>query len=172
MLLVVGNREDFVSDNPDEELAQIHITPIGESFAIEPQAVGGAHGTFAYEWVDEGTVVVGGGQIGKPGNTLVLAEGEDGTDCTRDISANTGYIVYGENVLTNDDDFDLIITAERPETSVQGDANGDGGVDVADYTYILNLMADEQFDVRGDVNGDGQVDVADATFVLNIMADQ
>ena len=172
VLLVVGNREDFVSDNPDEEPAQIHITPIGESFAIEPQAVGGAHGTFAYEWVDEGTVVVGGGQIGKPGNTLVLAEGEDGTDCTRDISANTGYIVYGENVLTNDDDFDLIITAERPETRVQGDANGDGGVDVADYTYILNLMADEQFDVRGDVNGDGQVDVADATFVLNIMADQ
>ena len=102
----------------------------------------------------------------------MLAEGEDGTDCTRDISANTGYIVYGENVLTNVDDFDLIITAERPETSVQGDANGDGGVDVADYTYILNLMADEQFDVRGDVNGDGQVDVADATFVLNIMADQ
>lgn len=43
---------------------------------------------------------------------------------------------------------------------------------MADYTYILNLMADEQFDVRGDVNGDGQVDVADATFVLNIMADQ
>ncbi|MBO4550739.1 MAG: dockerin type I repeat-containing protein, partial [Bacteroidaceae bacterium] len=89
-------------------------------------------------------------------------------------SANTGYIVYGENILSDAsvDGFDLIITAERPETGTQGDVNGDGDVDVADYTYILNLMADEAFDAKADVNGDGEVDVADATFILNIMADQ
>ena len=55
--------------------------------------------------------------------------------------------------------------------SVPGDANGDGDVDVADYTYILNLMADEAYDAKADVNHDGEVDVADATYVLNIMAD-
>ena len=55
---------------------------------------------------------------------------------------------------------------------VEGDANGDGDVDIADYTYILNLMADEAYDAKADVNQDGEVDVADATYVLNIMADQ
>ena len=55
---------------------------------------------------------------------------------------------------------------------VEGDANGDGDVDIADYTYILNLMADEAYDAKADVNGDDEVDVADATYVLNIMADQ
>ena len=54
----------------------------------------------------------------------------------------------------------------------KGDVNLDGAVDVADYTFVLNLMADEQYDPRGDVNGDGAVDVADATYILNIMADQ
>ena len=174
VLIVVGSREDFVADAPEEEPAQLHITPLGESFAIDPLTVGGAHGTFAYEWVEEGTVVVGGGNIGKPGNTLVLAEGQENTDCTRDVSANTGYIVYGENVLANAsvDDFDLIITAERPDGTIQGDVNSDGIVSVADYTFVLNLMADEDSNPKGDVNGDGEVTVADATFILNIMADQ
>ena len=54
---------------------------------------------------------------------------------------------------------------------VEGDANGDGDIDIADYTYILNLMADESYDAKADVNQDGEVDVADATYVLNIMAD-
>ncbi|MCR4835101.1 MAG: hypothetical protein K5899_01765, partial [Bacteroidaceae bacterium] len=50
-------------------------------------------------------------------------------------------------------------------------ANGDGVVDVADATFILNVMADEAFEPQADVNGDNTVDVADYTFVLNLMAD-
>jgi hypothetical protein len=55
---------------------------------------------------------------------------------------------------------------------VEGDANDDGEIDIADYTYILNLMADESYDAKADVNQDGEVDIADATYVLNLMADQ
>ena len=55
---------------------------------------------------------------------------------------------------------------------LEGDVNGDGEVTVADATFILNLMADEDNDPVGDVNGDGYVTVADYTFVLNIMADE
>ena len=65
-------------------------------------------------------------------------------------------------------------TIEEGAVAVEGDANGDGDVDIADYTYILNVMADEG-DVteypEADVNGDGEIDVADATYVLNLMAD-
>ena len=56
--------------------------------------------------------------------------------------------------------------------AVQGDVNGDGKVTVADYTYVLNMMADETYAPNADVNSDGEVTVADATMVLNIMADQ
>ena len=65
------------------------------------------------------------------------------------------------------DDYALLCGFGMP-----GDANGDGAVDVADATYILNLMADDSYSVSGDVNKDGEVDVADYTYVLNLMADQ
>ena len=33
-------------------------------------------------------------------------------------------------------------------------------------------MADDSYSISGDVNKDGEVDVADYTYVLNLMADQ
>ena len=174
VLLVVGDPEDFEADDPTyvEDPELIKITPVGASFAVEPLTEGGVHGTFAYEWVDEGTVVVGGGKIGGAGNTLVLAEGKENTDCTRDISANTGYIVYGENILqsANPDSFDLVITADKP--ILVGDLNNDGKVDIADAVTVLNIMAAGQYNAPADVNGDQKVDVADLVTILNIMAAQ
>jgi len=56
--------------------------------------------------------------------------------------------------------------------SVQGDANGDGKVDVADITQIIAIMAAEGFSKAADANGDGKIDVADITQVISIMAAQ
>ena len=172
VLLVVGDPEDFEANDAEEDPEVIHITPLGTTFAVNPLTTGGVHGTYAYEWVDKGTVVVGGGKIGQAGSTLVLAEGEEGSDCTRDVSANTGYIVYGENILknANTDSFDLIITAGKP--SIKGDANGDDMVNVADAQTVLILMADGGFSAEADVNEDGEINVADAQSILIIMADQ
>ena len=171
VLLVVGDYENFETDDAEEEPEPIRITPIGNSFAIDPLTSGGIHGTYAYEWVKKGTVVVGGGEIGKAGNTLVLADGEEGTDCTRDISANTGYIVYGENILKNPtpDSFDLIITASKP--TVKGDVDSNGKVDGLDAQAILNIMSDNAYKAECDVNKDGKVDGLDYQTVLNIMSD-
>jgi hypothetical protein len=61
------------------------------------------------------------------------------------------------------------------EPGIEGDATGDGGVDVADYQYILNVMSVNgtiETDPAADVTGDGSIDVADAQYVLNIMASQ
>ena len=66
-------------------------------------------------------------------------------------------------------------TIEEGAAAVVGDVNGDGSVTVADYTFVLNCMADESTVDEyptADVNGDGLITVADATFILNIMADQ
>jgi len=172
VLLVVGNPENFKEDDPAdvEEPEEIYITPLSSSFAVDPLTTGGVHGTYAYQWVDEGTVVVGGGQLGQPGNTLVLAEGAEGTDCTRDVSANTGYIVYGENILNDAsaNDFDLVFTADRP--MIKGDVNDDSAVDIADAVAVLNAMAGHEVSGNADTNGDDVVDIADAVKVLSIMA--
>ena len=172
VLLVVGDPESFDAEAEDEEPEQIIISPVGSSFAPDPLATGGVHGTYTYQWVDEGTVVVGGGKIGQAGNTLVLAEGKENTDCTRDVSANTGYIVYGENVLTDAsvDSFDLVITAGRPV--MKGDLNDDGKIDIADAVNVLDVMAAGTNDATADLNGDGKVDIADFVTVLDIMAEQ
>lgn len=173
VLLVVGDPEKFgtaPAGGPAEEPEEIYLTPIGSSFAVNPLTAGGVHGTYAYEWVDEGTVVVGGGQIGQPGSTLVLAEGKENTNCTRDVSANTGYIVYGENILkdANPDDFDFVITTDKP--MAKGDLNNDDAVDIADVVAVLSSMAGTTGLFNPDVNGDGVVDIADVVKVLSIMA--
>ena len=170
VLLVVGDYESFDTEAEAEE--PISITPLGTFFTADPLASGGVHGTYAYEWVDKGTVVIGGGKTGSYGNTLVLAEGEEGTNCTRDISANTGYIVYGENVLkdVNVNDFDLVIYADKPV--ILGDVNDDGAVTIADGVAVLNAMAGQEVPGEADVNGDGDITIADFVAVLNIMAGQ
>ena len=172
VLLVVGDYENFEADDEEEDPEVISITPLGSSFALDPIATGGVHGTFAYEWVDKGTVVVGGGRIGSYGNSLVLADGVENTDCTRDIAANTGYIVFGENILKDGkvEDFDLVINADKPV--IKGDVNNDFAVTIADGVAVLNAMAGEEVAGVADVNGDGEVTIADFVAVLNIMAEQ
>ena len=176
VLLVVGDPADLDTTIPAEDYEEIGIT-LGTSFAVDPLTEGGVHGTYAYEWVDKGTVVVGGGIIAQPGNALVLAEGEENTDCTRDVSANTGYIVYGENVLqdADKDDYDLVFTAGWPVK--KGDVNLDTVVDIADVVTVLNAMAGQAVAGDANVNGDTDpatglpvVDIADVVTVLNIMA--
>ena len=172
VLLVVGDYEQFEADSEDEEPEEINITPLGSSFAKEPLTTGGVHGTYAYEWVDEGTVVVGGGKIGQAGNTLVLAEGKENTDCTRDISANTGYIVYRENILKDAsvEEFDMVITTGRPV--VKGDLNNDGNANFTDATSVLTVMGTGEYNAEADVNNDGVVNFTDYISILTIMAQQ
>ena len=175
VLLVVGDPEDFEADGDEEDLEEISFSPLGSSFAPDPLTTGGVHGTYTYEWVDEGTVVVYGNdkKYGKAGNALVLAEGADNTDCTRDISANTGYIVYKENILKNasTDDFDLVISGPKGP-GIVGDLNGDTQVNIADAVIVLDIMANSEYNEAADFNGDGEVNIADFVVVLDIMAAQ
>ena len=175
VLLVVGDPEDFEADGDEEDLEEISFSPLGSSFAPDPLTTGGVHGTYTYEWVDEGTVVVYGNdkKYGKAGNALVLAEGADATDCTRDISANTGYIVYKENILKNvsTDDFDLVISGPKGP-GIVGDLNGDTQVNIADAVIVLDIMANSEYNEAADFNGDGEVNIADFVVVLDIMAAQ
>ena len=50
------------------------------------------------------------------------------------------------------------------------DANEDGTVDVADISYIIDVMAGGKTNLKADVNVDGIVDVADISAVISSMA--
>ena len=65
----------------------------------------------------------------------------------------------------------------KPVTTNEGDVNGDGTVDVADISSIIDIMAgnvgaDLVSAHAADINGDGTVDVADIATVISIMAEK
>ena len=57
--------------------------------------------------------------------------------------------------------------------ALKGDANGDGTVDIADVTAIINYIngnVSSNFnEVNADVNSDGKIDIADVTGIINII---
>ena len=52
-----------------------------------------------------------------------------------------------------------------------GDANHDGGMNIADASYIINKIffggADYQCAAEADANADGNANIADASFIIN-----
>ena len=55
-------------------------------------------------------------------------------------------------------------------STVNGDINGDGSVDIADVNAVINMMLGKvEQTAAGDVNGDGNVDIADVNAVINLM---
>jgi hypothetical protein len=57
------------------------------------------------------------------------------------------------------------ITSRLSGTSIKGDANSDGVVDVADVDFVIEAIGGE-YAKAADVNGDGAVDVADVDFII------
>lgn len=53
---------------------------------------------------------------------------------------------------------------------VNGDVNGDGSVNVADISTVIDVMAGTENIPEADVNGDGEVNVADISSIIDIMA--
>ena len=60
------------------------------------------------------------------------------------------------------------------QSTVAGDVNGDGEIDVADAIALLRYLAgygdESTIPANGDFNGDGEVDVADAIALLRYLA--
>ena len=60
--------------------------------------------------------------------------------------------------------------------SLLGDVNGDGQVDIADVTAVVNRIlgknADTFSEENADVNGDGTITVADVTALVNIILEK
>ncbi|MBO7068283.1 MAG: discoidin domain-containing protein [Bacteroidaceae bacterium] len=115
VLYVNGDVADFDKEAENEEES---LTLATTGFAPDALQEDGFYGTYIYQWVDPGVIVVYGGDIASWGNNLVEATGKENTDCTRDVSANTGYIVPEENVIS-EGSYDLEFVIEGESTSIQ-----------------------------------------------------
>ena len=55
-------------------------------------------------------------------------------------------------------------------SSLPGDVNGDGQVDISDVNAVINMMLGKvEMVPAADINGDGQVDISDVNAVINLM---
>ena len=88
----------------------------------------------------------------------------------------TLYVPYGTKAIYENtpewNRFKTIVEMEPP-SYIEGDANGDGKVNINDAVAIVNYTLGIQSAVSNaaaaDVNGDGVVDIADAVGVMNII---
>ena len=163
-----GN-EDYSDITTSTSSGHIAVTPNGDYLAI-PQGSG------KIVLFETNYVPMANGKIFlNPKQTINVSESSI-TSLAFDYAGNLYVASGGTETLSRyaiPSENKLVVTPGNGiGNALPGDVNGDGEVDVADYTYILNLMSDEAYETKGDVNGDGEVDVADATYVLNIMADQ
>ena len=60
----------------------------------------------------------------------------------------------------------------HPDPIIQGDANGDGTVNVSDYVYVANYILEQNPEpfvfAAADVDGNGEINVSDLVLVANI----
>ena len=100
----------------------------------------------------------------------VLAVGENVE--TGIYDAKMSNIVFtktdGEQLKMNDAEFKIVIT-----NVIEGDANGDGEVNVADIVevvnYILGKPSAKFVHIAADFNGDGEVNVTDIVKIVSII---
>ena len=63
------------------------------------------------------------------------------------------------------DDFIL----RYKDSSVVGDANFDGEVNIADVNTIIDMVINDIVNLDADVNGDGEINIADVNAVIDII---
>ncbi len=82
-------------------------------------------------------------------------------------------IKYNDGTVETDDMGDVVLTFAPETSSIKGDANGDGKVDVEDVVGIVNKILGEPaanfVEANADLNGDGKIDVDDVVAVVNII---
>ena len=78
-----------------------------------------------------------------------------GTDPINNIVSN----IYGNSLQTE--------WGDCVDSSLMGDLNNDGSLDILDLVALANLILDDEFDLNGDMNGDGQLNILDIVSLVN-----
>ena len=91
-------------------------------------------------------------------------------DETVEVPPTAHYFVFGVNSYFGTTIYvDDCWVMDVIETTVKGDVNGDGVVDVADIESVLSVMFGSGIDgeTSADVNSDGNVDISDVVSIIS-----
>ena len=112
-IYIYGETTDYTEPAEGEEtVVETVAFTSGTEIVAEAGTVNGLVGTFVYQWVDKGTTVF-------VNNGVEGATGEENTDCTRDVSANTAYLNFGTTTVDADGTYTLCL-------EINGDINTTG----------------------------------------------
>lgn len=103
-VFLYGDRKDFDAEAQDDDREPVLFHP-GQEFMDQPGRLNGMVGTYQYTWVDPGVTVF-------VGNHAEGAEGEENTDCTRDVYENRAYVHFGETFVSADATYDLVVEVD------------------------------------------------------------
>jgi hypothetical protein len=76
-----------------------------------------------------------------------------------DFDGNTHTTAYGP----------IISFVYRNKSSLAGDINGDGEVNIADVNAVIDMILTDNPSFAGDVNGDGEVNIADINALIDMI---
>ena len=110
-------------------------------------------GTFVGETVADAYTVDAAGAVAKWGNATVQP-----------------FRAYFSELEALESHTDIELPGEASTTTIVGDVNGDGDVNVIDITALIDvIMNDDTTNPRADVNGDGEINVIDITALIDII---
>lgn len=98
-----------------------------------------------------------------------LSTNENQLTLTTDIflNAEVEFLVFSTPLTI---EGEIVMTGELPASSVLGDINCDGVVDLFDVGPFVDLLTQMQFDPKADINGDAMVDLLDVQPFVELLA--
>lgn len=108
----------------------------------------------------------------QPGSVLACATVGcpmlDGSSVTLPVVQGQTYIIRVGGHLDAQGEGVLTITCNAISPDCPGDINGDGAIDLADLSILLENFGTAGGPEDGDINGDGMVDLADLSMLLEV----
>lgn len=138
LMVVDGEYPEKVTD--ETERLAVDLT-LGNELAAVPDSTQALVGTYKYQWVAEADTLH---TVTIFQNKMQMANGEDNTDCARDISAYTGAIdlTLAEAIDTKDKDMVIEITGNVDPTAIKEVVakalNANGKIYTIDGKYVGN----------------------------------
>ena len=148
-IYIHGETADYTEPAEGEEMVteEVEFT-VGNEVVSTAATINGLVGTFIYQWVDKGTPVF-------VNNGVEGATGEENTDCTRDVSANTAYVLFGQTTVDAAGTYSLVLEISGDVTAVSIQETLDN-VAKSGAVYDLNGRLVKKNATLNDVKGLGR----------------
>ena len=93
----------------------------------------------------------------------------EGNNFHADLLSNNENILIATSSYDNPDPININFTVSIDDSTLVGDVNLDGSVDVLDVVSIVNIILNDSYTSYGDINADGELDVIDIVLLIEMI---